>query len=214
MRRVDLRWASMTRSILERLEPRQQRVDVRFHEAGPEPARATGGAGAAGRDTPRRPEELVLDPELVGNRGVELLRGRVAVHRVEDSAAVVDKRLEDLLERGGIRARHVVRERESDDREHLTGGRNGALNELSARLLKCLQCAEQLRRERQRSASADGDSEKVATVDHEALRVGVHAVWSHESGTAQTKACQRPVHVPSTERVSIPARGRCSELHL
>ena len=82
------------------------------------------------------------------------------MQRVEDSAAVVGKRLEDLLERGVIRAPRVVRERESDDREHLTGRRNGPLNELSARLLKC---AEQLRRERQRSAGAEGRAKKFAT---------------------------------------------------
>ena len=100
----------------------------------------------------------------------ELLRARRAVHRVEDSAAVVEKRLEDLLERGGIRARRVVRERESDDREHLTGRRDGPLNELSALLLKC---AEQPRRQRQCRAAADGDSKEIATSDHEAFRLGV-----------------------------------------
>ena len=116
----------------------------------------------------RRPEELVLNPELVGRRDVELLVRRVDVHRVVDSAAVVGKRLEDLLERGVIRARRVVAERESDGREHLTGRRNGPLNELSARLLKC---AEQLRRERQRSAGAEGDAKKFATIDHAANRI-------------------------------------------
>jgi hypothetical protein len=95
---------------------------------------------------------------------VELLRCRVDVHRVEDSAAVVGKRLEDLPERGVIRAPRMVAERQSDGREHLTGRRDGPLNELSARLLKC---AEQLRSERDCSAGAEADSEKFATVDHE-----------------------------------------------
>src|SRR4051812_46729637 len=107
--------------------------------------RGSRGAGAAAAgDAPQRQEELVLNPELVDNRGGGLLRLRVIlVLRVEHSATVADKRAQDRLERGGIRAPRVVREPESDDREHLTSRRNGPLNQLSA-LLK-LQCAEQLR---------------------------------------------------------------------
>jgi hypothetical protein len=100
---------------------------------------------------------------------VELLGGRVAVLRVEDSAAVAGKGLEDLPERGVIRAPHVVRERESDGREHLAGRWDGPLNEPSLRLLKC---AKQLRRERQRSAGAEGDAEKVATADYRGVPLG------------------------------------------
>jgi hypothetical protein len=97
-------------------EPRQQPIEVRFR---------TGGAwrqdaGAPGRCTAQRPEQLVLNPELGGSRDVELLRGRDAgMCRVEDSAAAVGERLQYLLERGAIRARRVVAERESDGREHL-----------------------------------------------------------------------------------------------
>jgi hypothetical protein len=132
------------------LELRQPHLDVRFRGGGP---RAAGAPGAAGGDAACRPEELVLNPELDGKVGLELFRGRAGVHRVEDSAAVVGKRPEDLLEAGGIRARGVVRERESDDREHLAGGRNGPLNELSARRPLC---PEQLRSERQRSGLRTG----------------------------------------------------------
>src|SRR5207253_1332568 len=106
--------------------------------------------GVAGR-SPRRPEQLVLNPELVRSSDMELLRCRVDVVRVEDSAAVVGKRLEDLLECGVIRAPRVIAERQAEGREHLTGRRNAPLNELAARLLKP-KCAEQLRSERQRCA--------------------------------------------------------------
>jgi hypothetical protein len=58
---------------------------------------------------------------------------------------------------------------DADDGEHLTGGRDGPLNELAARLL---QGAEQLGRERQRSAGTGGHSEKSATIDHERLGWG------------------------------------------
>ena len=186
----------MTRSILDALSPRQPRVDVRFHGGG------AGLRGPSGGRTPRRPEDLVLNPELVGNRGVELLRVPVPVHRVEDPAAVVDHRLEDLLERGVIRARRVVRERESDDREHLTGRRNGPLNERSARLLKC---TEQLRRERQRSAGAGGDSKKFATVDHDGFAAcyGLHA--SRVSGSACSGMRWTGCPAPATAPVTSPA---------
>jgi hypothetical protein len=60
----------------------------------------------------------------------------------------------------------MVAERESEGREHLTGRRNGALNELSALLLKG---PEKLRRDCQRSARTGGDSKKFATIYHEFL---------------------------------------------
>ena len=108
----------------------------------------------------RRPEDLVLNPELAGNRAGDLLRRGAAVHHVEDSAAVVDQRLEDLLQRGVI-PRHVP-PADADDREHFTGRRDRPANELSLRLLKC---AEQLRGERQRSAGAGGESQEITAVD-------------------------------------------------
>jgi hypothetical protein len=83
------------------------------------------------------------------------------VHGIEDPAAAVGQRLEDLLERGGIN--DVVPPAKSDHREHLTGGRDGPLDQLSARLLEG---AEQRRRERQRGACAEGGSEELATIDH------------------------------------------------
>ena len=98
--------------------------------------------------------------------GVELLRLRVAVHRVEDPAAVIDHRLQDVLERGVIRARRMVREGESDHRELLAGRRNRALDERAARLL---QGADELRRECERRAGAGGHSQKFPTVDHASL---------------------------------------------
>jgi hypothetical protein len=136
------------------LEPRQQRIDVRLHEVGLQRDVARGSS--------RRPEKLVLNPELGGRRDVELLRRRADVHRVVDSASPIGKRLEDLRERGVIRAPRVVTERESEGRDHLASRRNGPLNELPARLLKC---AEQLGTERQRSAGAKGGSKELATVD-------------------------------------------------
>jgi hypothetical protein len=48
------------------------------------------------------------------------------VQHVDDSAAVVDQRLEDRLDRGAIRGARP----EADDREQLTGGRNRAVDEL------------------------------------------------------------------------------------
>ena len=45
----------------------------------------------------RRPEDLVLNPQLVGSRAAGILGSRPAGRRVDDSAAVVDQRLEDLL---------------------------------------------------------------------------------------------------------------------
>ena len=142
------------------------------------------GAAAAG-DAPQRQEELVLHSELVDNRGSGLLRLRVIlVLRVEDFAAIVDKRLEDLLERYRIRAPCMVREPESDNGELFTGRWNDPLNELTARLL---QCAEKFRRERERSAGAEGDAEKIATVYHEA-QVEVHALWSRSLGRRNESA--------------------------
>ena len=153
MRRVGLA-RHMDQVDLGHLEPRERRLDLRFRGGGAGLRRAARGNA---RDDQ---EELVLNPELVGNRGGDLLRPRDRlVHRVEESAAVVDQRLEDLLERGVIRGVRVP-ELEADDREHLTGRRNGPLNELSARLLKC---AEQLRSERQRSAGAEGRAKKFTT---------------------------------------------------
>ena len=63
--------------------------------------RGAGRRGRAGQG--RRPEELVLNPELVGSRAGALLPRRPAVQHVDDFAAVVEKRLEDLLDRGDIR---------------------------------------------------------------------------------------------------------------
>src|SRR5688572_23164680 len=104
------------------------------------------------------------------------------MHHVDDFAAVVQKRLEHRLDRGDIRglrrhrgATHGPR-READDRQHLTGGWDRPLNELSALLLEC---AEQLRTERQCSAGAKGDSEKFATIDHWRVESGE---WRVESG--------------------------------
>ena len=78
-----------------------------------------------------------LDLETAG----DLLRFRV--RRVEDSAAVVGKRLENLLGRGDVRGhrldsagRRVRRgpRREDDDREQLTRGRDGPLHDGAAQL--------------------------------------------------------------------------------
>jgi hypothetical protein len=91
------------------------------------------------------------------------------VQGVEDPAAVVGERPQDFLERGVIRARRVVRERESDDREHLTGRRDGPPDERGPGLLDG---AEQLRGERQRGAGAERDAEEVATTDHEGSGLG------------------------------------------
>ena len=96
--------------------------------------------------TPRR---SCREPPARCNRGGDLLGRTVAVHRVDEPAAVVDQRLEDLLDRGVI-WRCGVPEMQADDREPLTGRRNGPLNQLAARLLECSQ---EIRRERQRSAS-------------------------------------------------------------
>jgi hypothetical protein len=52
---------------------------------------------------------------------------------VDDFAAPVDERLEDLLHRGGLRGPCP----ETDDREVLPRRRDGPLDENSARLLKC-----------------------------------------------------------------------------
>jgi hypothetical protein len=54
------------------------------------------------------------------------------VQHVDHLAAVGGEGLEDLLDRGAIRGPRP----EADDREHLTGRRNGPLNELPARLLE------------------------------------------------------------------------------
>ena len=163
---------------LGHLERRELLLDRRSHGGGVGLRRRAGVSGQDGdRDGQgRRPEELVLNPELVGSRAGALLPRRPAVQHVDDFAAVVEQRLEDLLDRGDIRGLrrhrgHRGPRPEADDREHLTGRRNGPLNELSARLL--LKCAEQLRRERQRSAGAGGDSEEFATIDHEGLRLGL-----------------------------------------
>jgi hypothetical protein len=127
---------------------------------------------------PCRPEDPVLNPEIPGNHAGDLLP--LGHRRVEDSAAVVDHRFHDRLEHGvrlGRRVDHVHQVRQpgvvldrppsdTNDGEHLTGGRDGPLNELSARLLQP-KCAEQLGRQRQRSAGAGGHSEKSASIDHE-----------------------------------------------
>ena len=89
---------------LGHLERRELRLDLRFHGGGVELAAAGRRARPAGADGHgRRPEELVLNPELVGSRAGGLLPRRPAVQHVDDSAAVVEQRLEDLLERGVIR---------------------------------------------------------------------------------------------------------------
>ena len=43
-------------------------------------------------------KKLSLNPELVGGRADALLHRRPSVQHVDDSAAVVEKRLQDLLE--------------------------------------------------------------------------------------------------------------------
>ena len=143
--------APWTRSILGTLNLANVASICALHGGGVD-ASAAGRERAGGDAHGRRPEDLVLNPELAGNRARRPAPPWPAVHHVDDPAAVVDQRLEDLLERGGIGAGRS-RPTEADDREHLTGRRNGPLNELSALLL--LQCAEQLRRERQRSAGAE-----------------------------------------------------------
>jgi hypothetical protein len=105
----------------------------------------------------RRPEELVLDPELIGSRAGLLLPHRAAVQYVDDFAAVGEEGLEDLLHRGVIR---FFPRREADGREHFTGRRNGPLKERSSRLLKS---AEQAGRERQRGAGANGRADEFTT---------------------------------------------------
>ena len=105
----------------------------------------------AGGQSPQSQEELVLNPELGHNRAGEVLHPRDRlVHRVEEFGAVIDQRLDDRLERGGILQR--VPELDADDREHLAGRRDGPLNELSARLLKR---AEQFLSERQCSGGPE-----------------------------------------------------------
>jgi hypothetical protein len=104
-----------------------------------------------------------LNPELVGSCPGDLLPP--AVRKVNDLAAVVEQRLEDFLHPRVVRFLLRV---EADDREHFTGRRDGPLNELSLRVLKC---AEQLGCERQRSAGASSYSKKFATIDHERFRV-------------------------------------------
>jgi hypothetical protein len=62
------------------------------------------------------------------------------VQYIDDFAAVVQKRLEDRLDRGdihGLRRHRGATQRprcEADDRKHLTRRGNGALHELSALL--------------------------------------------------------------------------------
>jgi hypothetical protein len=79
------------------------------------------------------------------------------------------ERLEDLLERGGIR--RDVPSTEADHRERLAGRLNRPVNELSARLL--LKRAEELRGERQRRAGTGGDAEKLSTINHALGQVGL-----------------------------------------
>jgi hypothetical protein len=96
------------------------------------------------------------------------------VHRIEELAAVLDERPDDLLERGVIWRRGVP-EMDADSREPLAGRRDGPLDQRRSRLLKG---AEQLRpfdklraapsrvegwRERQRNAGAQGHAEKITT---------------------------------------------------
>jgi hypothetical protein len=118
----------------------------------------------------RRPEQLVLNPELAGSRTGDVLPR--AMQHVDDFAAVVEQRLEDFLHPCVVRC---FLRAEAHDREHFAGRRDGPLNELSPRLLK-VKCAKELRRERQRSASAGGDSKELATIHHEGFKVGVPAL--------------------------------------
>ena len=106
-----------------------------------------------------------MNPELDGSRPGDLLPP--AVWEVDDSATVVEQRLEDFLHPGAIR---FLRGIEADYREHLAGRRDGPLDHLSARQL---QGAEQLRRERQRYAGTSGYSKEFATIDHEKLALYV-----------------------------------------
>jgi hypothetical protein len=75
-----------------------------------------------------------LNPELVDNRADAVLDSRATVQHVDDFAAVVEQRLEDILVRGGIYWRPW---READDREHLTRRWDGSLHELAGGLFKC-----------------------------------------------------------------------------
>ena len=112
---------------------------------------------------PRRPEQLVLNPEIIGGSDVELLRCGADMHHVVDSSAAAGEGLENLRERGVVGARRMVAERESEGRKDLSGGWNGPLNEFPGRLLKRVQRAEQLGSERQRSAGAEGSAKPFTT---------------------------------------------------
>jgi hypothetical protein len=141
---------------LGHFEGLEQRFDLRFRGLG---ARR----GRAGGQRPQRQEKLVLDPEFGHHRSGEVLHPRDRlVHRVEEFRAVIDQCLEDFLERRRILGR-VIPELETDDREHLTGRRNGPLNELAARLLEG---EEQFRSERERRAGPSRHTEKFATINH------------------------------------------------
>ena len=152
VRRESALAVTMTRSILGTLNVANFVLHRRFHGGGV-------GLRGAGQDGARR-----WGPRRTGassRRTCSESRARwqpcgrpaprPAVQHVDDSAAVVDQRLEDLLRprRLSDPCRAAA---EADDREHLTGRRNGPLNERSRRLLMC---AEQLRSERQRSAGAE-----------------------------------------------------------
>ena len=97
--------ATMTRSILGTLNVASFSSMRRSHGGGVGLRRRPADPGRVGGMTVRgrRPEELVLNPELVGSRAGALLPRRPAVQHVDDSAAVVEQRLEDLLDRGDIR---------------------------------------------------------------------------------------------------------------
>ena len=93
---------TMTRSILFTLNVANFSSIAALSAAGSAFGGAAGRSGALER-TGRRPEELVLNPELCGSRAGALLPRRPAVQHVDDFAAVVEKRLEDRLDRGDIR---------------------------------------------------------------------------------------------------------------
>ena len=96
---------TMTRSILGTLNVANFSSICRSHGGGVGLRRRGPGQDGGGDGQGRRPEELVLNPELVGSRAGDLLPRRPAVQHVDDFAAVVDQRLEDLLDRGAIRGR-------------------------------------------------------------------------------------------------------------
>jgi hypothetical protein len=96
------------------------------------------------------------------------------VHRVEDSAAIVDERPEHGPGARRGRGRRDVPPTEADDREHLAGGWDGRWMSASARQPEC---AEQRRRERERCAGAERLAEPFDDVRSCRVRVWSIVGW-------------------------------------